>query len=75
MGYEKMKNWPNQSAPSNRRPRLAFATWRKFDYRFCPPPPLSAAVGEPHGYTFCGILEMNPGNPDYTKRGYLLPNG
>ncbi len=37
----------NKAASSNRRPHFAFAVSCKFDYCFCAPPPLSAAVGEP----------------------------
>ena len=37
----------NQAAPPNRRPRVAFATALRFNCRFCAPPSLAAAVGEP----------------------------
>jgi hypothetical protein len=36
-----------KAASPNRRLRFAFAICRKFDYCFCVPPLLSAAVGEP----------------------------
>jgi len=38
---------PNKAAPPNPRQRFAFAMSCKFDYVFCAPPSLSAAVGEP----------------------------
>jgi hypothetical protein len=46
--HSDLERGPNQAAPPNRRPRFAFAVLRKFDYCFCAPPALSAAVGEPH---------------------------
>jgi len=42
-----MSRKPNKAAPPNRRPRFAFAMSCKFDFLFCVPQPLSAAVGEP----------------------------
>jgi len=36
-----------RSTPPNRRPRFAFAMSCRFDYCYCVPPSLSAAVGEP----------------------------
>jgi hypothetical protein len=37
----------NNAAPPNRPRRFAFVMMNKFDYLFCVPPSLSAAVGEP----------------------------
>lgn len=39
--------WLNNVASPNRRLRFSFAVSRKFDYPFCGPPSLSAAVGDP----------------------------
>src|SRR5207249_11877298 len=42
-----MKTRLNKAASPNRRPRSPFAMSGNFDYCFCAPPSLSAAVGEP----------------------------
>src|SRR5207249_5420455 len=55
-----MKTRLNKAASPNRRPRSPFAMSHKFDYLFCAPPSLSAAVGEPQRWP---LRAMRPSRP------------